>query len=100
MRLVGATLLIGLVGCGGRTIVTPDGTSGNGGLEPIEGTLPPGAAPAVDSSACQMTDGTCVLCADGNFHCNTEVLRTCPPGINASGSCAAAVDAEFGFCLA
>jgi hypothetical protein len=47
-----------------------------------------------------MTDGTCVLCADGNFHCNTEVLRTCPPGINASGSCAAAVDAEFGFCLA
>jgi hypothetical protein len=99
MRRVGGILLLGLVACGGRTLVTPEGASGSGGSEPAESTSPPSAAPAVDSSACQMADGTCVLCADGKFHCNSEILLMCPPDINVSDSCAGAVNAGFGFCL-
>jgi hypothetical protein len=34
MRRVGGILLLGLVACGGRTLVTPEGASGSGGSEP------------------------------------------------------------------
>jgi hypothetical protein len=48
-----------------------------------------------------MKDGTCVLCADGNFHCNDEVLPPCSPSVYGSKSCAGFLDAAGpGICMA
>jgi hypothetical protein len=41
--------------------------------------------PEVGSPACE--DVPCVLCADGNYHCHTQVYPPCMAGISTSMNC-------------
>ena len=66
-------LPLAAAGCGGD-VVGPDGG-------PI--------LPNPDSSACVRSDGTCVLCSDGMWHCNGAVYVTCPANAQPNGSCTA-----------
>lgn len=73
------------------------GSPGNGGSagSPIDSGLP-----EVDSSACVMDNGGCVLCDDNKLHCGLLTLPPCPPGLDSDASCAPAVDAGVDLCLA
>jgi len=106
------TPLIFLIGfsCGGKVVgsgtggssgqgatLGAGGTVGTGGSLGSGGTLGAGGTsgaaidsglPEVDSAACSMPDGPCVLCADDNWHCNDLTLPSCPSGIQAGNSCA------------
>lgn len=91
--------MLGLAACGGRTAIPLEDTSDSGGgSKSVGSTSTPSPAPAVGSSACQMTDSTCVLCADGNFHCNSEILSPCLPHVY-DESCVEFIDGGIGTCL-
>jgi hypothetical protein len=45
-----------------------------------------------------MKDGTCVLCADGNFYCDGYLYHSCPPNVF-DDSCAEIFDGGIGDCL-
>lgn len=56
-------------------------------VQVLDTSLPDTGLPAVGTPACQ--DVPCVLCADGYYHCHSEVYTPCAPGIDTSMSCLA-----------
>jgi hypothetical protein len=108
---------VALVACGGQTVANGSGTgsgapsgsgsgmtSGSGsGSGPDSGpSYPPMDAGAfgdagvdaghafIDAGGklCEVYNNTCVMCADGDWHCGGEELEPCPAGTIAGSSCA------------
>jgi hypothetical protein len=48
-------------------------------------------APAVDSPACDMPDGPCILCKDDLWHCGSATFQPCPQGLQLDASCIGAI---------
>jgi hypothetical protein len=67
-----------------------NGASGDGGVLPEAG-----------SPACNMRDGECILCNDGNFHCGSVIYPVCPPsGVMESARCHDFHEGQYADCLA
>ena len=89
----------GFLGCGGMT----NGRSDDGGAGeaehsdwPADGGASPDSLPSPDSSECVVSSGTtCVLCNDGNWHCDALVLPTCPAGVTSGAPCSDALPICF-----
>jgi hypothetical protein len=93
----GSTGVGGSLGSGGASGI--GGSSGAGGSSgtPHDSGPPFDSAglPEVGTSACTMSDGTCVLCNDDKWHCDDIVLLPCPPGAKLNGPCNASSSACF-----
>ena len=74
-----------------------DATATDGSIE--DSGAPPDA-PAVDSGQCiVLPDGgtpPCILCSDDQWHCGTEVLSPCPPGVAINTPCSTVNQSCFG----
>jgi hypothetical protein len=86
MRLVALTLLT-CVACGGKATTTnPDGGSPGVDATAMEDAPTTPTGPEAGSAACDDA-GTCVLCADGLWHCGASVFLPCPAGLDAGANC-------------
>jgi hypothetical protein len=84
-RFVIAGLALACMACGGRL------SAGNAGGDDDPGV--PSAPPEVGTAACDMQPedagphGVCVICSDGQWHCDGLVVAVCPSGIQQGAPC-------------